>query len=170
VDCWLSICFSLLQQCDLIILVIQDLTQPDFEAMTTLLMIALSQLQHSISANPKWQSPQILVDQSVHKVWFQYVTLLIRIVLSIAWYHVRQWDRSNLNLELSISIFSSWIISQLYSAASYCKFMSHHIGNLACVIDSSSNQPILCQGRISCISSNFESSQTVQCILTETNE
>jgi len=63
---------------------LQRLVHPFFDAMTTLLMIALSRSRHATKHAPGDKVPCIPIGYRVHAMWFQSIMLLIRIRPSIA--------------------------------------------------------------------------------------
>jgi len=81
-------------------------------------------------------------------MWFQSITLLIRIRPSIAWYHVILCVRWNWNLDILLPIRdSSWNIRQQISWQRLSQINASPYGLLACILDLIGDQPILCQRR-----------------------
>ena len=100
---------------------------------------------------PSDKVPHIPIGYCVHAMWFQSIMLLIRIRPSIAWYHVRQCVRWNLNLDILLPVCdSSWNVCHWQRLS---QLMPNPKGNVPCVIDSIGDQPIRCQHRTWRISS-----------------
>jgi len=110
--------------------------RPYFDAMSSLLMVALSRSGITTSAGLHCSLPCIPAGCRVHAMGCQIVAFLTSIRPSITWYHVRQCDRPDLNLEIWHSVFySSWSNSRTEPIVLYREIMPHHKGYFACIID-----------------------------------
>jgi len=148
VDCSLSLFFSLPEQYHLFIVVFEGLYTHTSMRWLQCFMKAVSRSLHATNHAPGDKVPRIPIRYHVHAMWFQSIMLLIWIRPSIAWYHVRQCVRWNLNLDILLPICdSSWNVCQQFVGSAYSELMLHPKGYLACIIDLIGDQPILCVQR-----------------------